>query len=71
MKPAAGLLALVISSGAWSAIDAQVTLNLCGPGTNWVSLPSESPIVTAEDLCKIIGSAALSVAQFYPDTTAR
>jgi len=72
-KLLAGVSLLLWMSGILSPIDAQAlfTENLCGPGTNWISLPSESDIMTAEQLCQAIGPAATSVAKFYPDLTGR
>jgi len=40
-------------------------------GTNWISLPTSTPIKTAEDLCAAIGPNAISVAQFFPDVNRR
>jgi hypothetical protein len=72
-RSAAGICLLLGISGILSPIDAQAlfTENLCGPGTTWMSLPSESDIMTAEQLCQAIGPAAMSVAKFYPDGTGR
>jgi cysteine-rich repeat protein len=40
-------------------------------GTNWISLPTSTPIKTAEDLCAVVGPNATSVAQFFPDVNLR
>jgi hypothetical protein len=73
LNAAVTLLVLLASSGAMSALNAQTlfTENLCGAGTTWMSLQSESVIMTAEQLCAAIGPTAVSVAEFYPDGTAR
>jgi len=40
-------------------------------GTNWVSLPTSTPLRTAEDLCAAVGPNATSVAQLFPDGNRR
>src|SRR5712692_11807661 len=73
LRSVAGMFVLVGMSGASNPLHAQLlfTENLCGPGTTWMSLPSESLIMTAEKLCSAIGPTALTVAEFYPDGSAR
>jgi hypothetical protein len=43
------------------------TVPLCGPGTNWLSLPTHSDLMTAADLCAAVGPAADLVSQRFPD----
>ena len=74
------LLSLV-GLGTWCTADsprAQPLLNtenLCGPpgagltGTNWISLPSDGTLKTAEDICDNVNPRPFSVTQFYPDGT--
>ena len=69
LRSVAGMFVLVAMSGVSNPLHAQLlfTENLCGPGTTWMSLPSESVIMTAEQLCQAIGSAAVSVTEYYPN----
>jgi len=51
-----------------------VTDNLCGVGagligTSWISLPSYSPLKTANDLCTALGPNATVVTQKFADST--
>src|SRR2546425_3630609 len=62
-------LILLALSGALSEVGAQLlfTKDLCGAGAgnignNWVSLPTDSDIATAEDFCAAI-PAAVAVSQ--------
>jgi len=73
-------LASFVGLVAWGTTDslrAQPLLNtesLCGPGegnigTNWISLPSDGILKTAEDLCAAISPTPSTVSQQYPDGT--
>jgi hypothetical protein len=73
MRPRPGFgLALLIAVG-WNGGSVAdtfppiTTVPLCGPGTNWLSLPTHSDMMTAADICAAVGPAADFVAQRFPD----
>ena len=62
------------TSSAGPCVDFDIRLAATGDGqigNNWVSLPTTTPIKTAEDLCAAIGPTATSVAQAFPDVGRR
>jgi hypothetical protein len=63
------VLLSVLSANVVQAADLPFTINLVAAGQgsigrNWISLPSNSPIKTAEELCAI--PHALTVSQGFP-----
>jgi len=69
--PRFGLLSLLVIVGGTQAAVAQpwFTRNIGCAGTHWISLPRDSDLLTAEDLCAAI-PGALTVTQRFPSATA-
>jgi hypothetical protein len=62
------------TTSAGPCVDFDINLVATGDGmigTNWISLPTTTPIKTAEDLCAVIGPTATSVTQVFPDVSRR
>jgi hypothetical protein len=62
-------MALTLALPAASAFAASPLFvrNLACGGTHWVSLPTQSDLATAQDMCTRVGAIAQSVTQRFPD----
>src|SRR5436190_7373752 len=43
------------------------TRTLACAGVHWISLPTETSILTAKDICALVGPSALTVTEIFPD----